>query len=76
MRKCIIIDVELLENRKLEKLLEKLTNKYGNAVAIYDEHDVEKLVSRALGLTPYSDWSAISAKIKTKYLNNSDWVLK
>lgn len=68
MRRCIIIDVEMLEIRKLEKLLEKLTNKYGNAVAIYDEHDVLKLVTHALGIPPYADWSEISAKIKSKYL--------
>ena len=76
MRRCIIIDVEMLENRKLERLFEKLTKKYGNAVAIYDEYDEIKLVAHALGLTPYTDRAEISAKIKTKYLNNSDWVLK
>ena len=68
MRRCIIIDVELLENRKLERLFEKLTNKYGNAVAIYDEYDEIKLVAHALGLTSYSDWAEISAQIKSKYI--------
>ena len=74
MRKCIIIDVELLENRKLERLLEKLTNKYGSCVKVYQSGDEKELCSMALDLHPYSDWSEISAKIKSKYLKNSGGV--
>lgn len=68
MRRCIIIDVEMLENRKLERLFEKLKGKYGNDVAIYDEHDSLKLVTHALDIPPYCDWSEIYAKLKSKYI--------
>ena len=67
MRKCIIIDVEMLENRKLEKLLEKLTNKYGNAVAIYDEYNKMDAIVRILELTLYIDQDAVITYLKVNH---------
>ena len=74
MRRCIIIDVEMLENRKLEKLLEKLTNKYGNAVALYNEYDEKKLITHALGMFELLTWTEICTHIVKKYISYSNEV--
>ena len=74
MRRCIIIDVELLENRKLERLYEKLTKKYGNAVAIYEEHDEKKLITQALCMFELSTWTEICTHIVKKYISYSNEV--
>ena len=74
MRKMIVINIDNVDADKARKLYNKLNEKYGGLVRVYQSGDEEELCCRVLDLFPYSDWSEISAKIKSKYLKNSGGV--
>lgn len=68
MRRCIIIDVERMQDNKVEKVYQKLKYKYGNWVTLYNEYDELQLCCHALDLFEYSSWEDVYKKIKSKYI--------
>ena len=68
MRRCIMIEIERMAERKIDKVYSKLKNKYGNLVKLYNEYDEQELCIYALDLFEYSSWEQITAQIKSKYL--------
>ena len=74
MRRCIIIDIERMQDNKVEKVYQKLKIKYGNAVALYNEYDEKKLITQALGMFELSTWTEICTHIVKKYISYSNEV--
>ena len=68
MRRCIMIEIERMAERKIDKVYGKLRGKYGNFVKLYNEYDEQELCCYALDLFEYSSWEQISAQIKSKYI--------
>ena len=74
MRRCIIIDVERMQDNKVEKVYQKLKNKYGNLVTLYNEYDELQLCCHALDLLQYTTWEEVNERINNKYINKSGGV--
>lgn len=69
MNRVIVIDVEMFDNSKVERLLTKLTNKFGDDVTIYNEYEDKELIASALNMYKSAEWSEIVERILNRYIN-------
>ena len=68
MNRVIVIDVEMFDNSKVERLLTKLTNKFGDDVTIYNEYEDKELIASALNMYKSAEWSEIVERILKRYI--------